>query len=154
MAEINDETGFRTAIEALPLAQQRVLGAQFVHRVLDLTDDFRLKQAAECAANPSASEGELLTAYRAARSAEVETYTACGRHVDWQAMAAHYVASAIAACVAPAATVVPGIDIPAYKAAMNARMARNSAMLAQGHEGECVEIGAQYKLLGDFMRSR
>ena len=152
MADIKDEASFKSVLEGLSLPQQRAVGAEFVRRVLDLTDDFRLKQGVDCATNPNASPGELLNAYRAARSAEVETYTACGQRVDWAAMAAHYVASAVAACVAPAETVVPGIDIPAYKAAMGARMARNSAMLAQDHHGECIEIAEQYRILSEYLK--
>ncbi len=151
MAVIQDENSFRESIESLPLERQRLLGARFVRNVVALNDDARLKQALECAERPGASEAELLAAYRTARGIEVESYTACGQNVDWSAMAAHYVASAVAACVAPAATMVAGIDNPAYKAAMSARMARSAEMLTHDRHGDCEEIGRQYTLLQEFL---
>lgn len=153
MSLIRDDTAFKQAIDAMPLAQQRVLGARFVNDVFDLTDDFRLKRALKCAESSTASDAELLEAYRDAKSAEVETYTACGHMVDWRTMATHYVASAIAACVAPTATLVPGIDSPAYDAAMASRMAKNCERLADGDHGECREMDRQYEIIRDFLDS-
>ncbi len=152
MSVIRDDTAFKQAIGALPLARQRALGARFVRRLADLSDDFRLKQALECAERGTPpSDNELLSYYRAARSVEVESYTACGHNVDWRTMATHYVARAIAACVAPESTLVPGIDVPAYDAAMAARMAKNCERLANGEEGECREMEYQYDIINEFL---
>ena len=153
MSLIRDDTAFKQAIDAMPLAQQRVLGARFVDDVFELTDDFRLKRALKCAESGTASDAELLEAYRDAKGVEVETYTACGHMVDWRTMATHYVASAIAACVAPLSTIVPGIDSPAYDAAMASRMAKNCERLANGDHGECHEMERQYEIMSKYLHS-
>lgn len=155
MSAIRDDTAFKQAISALPLTQQRALGARFVRRLADLVDDFRLKQALDCAERGTPpSDAELLAYYRSARSVEVETYTACGHHVDWGIMTTHYVARAIAACVAPETTLVPGVDTPAYDAAMAARMAKNCERLAKGEEGECREMEYQYDIINEFLQQQ
>lgn len=152
MSAINDDTAFKQAISALPLARQRALGARFIRRLTGLSDNFRLTQALECAERGTPpSDAELLAYYKAAHSVAVETYTACGHNVDWRVMATHYVAQAIASCVAPEATLVPGVDVPAYDAAMAARMAKNCERLANGEEGECREMDQQYAIINEFL---
>jgi len=151
MDSIQNEQAFRDAISALPLERQRHLGARFVRRVLPLSTDFRLLPALEAAERPVVNDGELANAYKSARSAAVETYTACGRAVDWKAMAAHHVAEAVAACAMPTALVEAGAEQPAYEAAMSARMARSCSMLADEQHGDCPEITAQYAVLDEFL---
>ena len=152
MATIQDEAGFQQALQSLDQTQQRRVGAQFVRSCGDLLDDFRIQHALKCAEEPNTAEGELLAAYRGVRSLEVETYTRCGTHVDWTAMAAHHVATGAAACSAPSATLL-GDDNIAYRAAMSCRLARNCAMLHAGEEADCAEIPKQYEILAAFLDS-
>ncbi len=151
MSGIADEKAFRDAIEALPLPRQRLLGARFARRVLQLLPDPRLEHALRVAEEPDPGAAELADAYAAARSVAVETYTKCGHTVDWAGMAAHYVAGAVAACVIPEARLLPGIDQPALDAAMQARMARNCERVAKDESGDCGALSEQFRMLEAFL---
>jgi hypothetical protein len=153
MATITDETSFKQALAALPLAKQRQLGAKFIRRVLELAPDHRLNADLACAAASDPSEAELLDAYRSAKSIAVETYAACGHEADWHTMAAHHVACGISAIVAPESTLVPGIDVPAYSAATSARMAILSKHVAEDKEYVCAENEEQYKIADEFLKT-
>jgi hypothetical protein len=151
MASISDEASFKQAIGALPLEQQRKLGALFIHRVLDLVDDSRLRLALEQAESDTPNESALLDAYRSAKNIEVNSYAICGHEADWRTMAAHHVAAGIAAIVAPESAIVSGVDIPAYSAATSARMAILASSIAEGKEFLCNENEEQYKIAAAFL---
>ena len=128
MSAIHDDVAFKQAISALPLSRQRALGARFIRRLADLADDFRLKQALECAERGTPpSDSELLSYYRAARSVEVETYTACGHDTDWLAQAEHFTAAAAAACLQEPENFKGGN--PAWKAASLGEGNRRNGLL-------------------------
>lgn len=150
MSHISDETSFQKALNELSRSEQRQLGALFVQAVLDLLDDPRIGSAIKCAQNPETPAEEMLVAHNRVKSLEIETYTSCGSKVDWHSMAAHHVASAGVRCVAPESTLMADDNI-AFHAAMNCRLARNCATLAEGGEERCSEIEKQYQLLGEFL---
>jgi hypothetical protein len=148
---INNEESFKQALTALALPQQRQLGARFMRRVLDLAPDSRLNAALACAGASDPDEAELLDAYRAAKSIAVETYAACGQEADWHTMAAHHVACGVSAIVAPVEAIVTGVDIPAYSAAISARMTLLSKDVAEGKEYVGTENEEQYKIAEEFL---
>ncbi len=147
MANISNDHELRMALDALTREQQRVLGGRFVQNVLDLCDDFRIRNAVDTAINEAASVNELEEAFRNAKAVSVKTYTDCGKDTDWLAQAAHFVAAATTAAVAPA----PASDNPAWKAAIQARMARNCEMIERQDGADHGEAETQYALANDFI---
>lgn len=138
---------FKTKLGALPIAHQRQVAASFVQRVLPLSNDFRIKSALVLAQRSGVSEAELASAYQAANTARVESFTQCGKETDWTAQAGHFVAKAAVACVRPAAE---GENL-AWEAAMSARMARTCETVANGEGTENSEPAEQYRLLSEFL---
>jgi hypothetical protein len=149
MATITSDHELKLALDSLPRARQRLLGARFVAGVIDLCDDSRIRRAMEIAADPEASEIDLGEAFRSAKSIAVKTYTDCGKDTDWLSQAAHFVAAATAACLTPENQ--PGGDNPAWKAAMQARMARNCELIERGDGGEHNEAEQQYQAARAFL---
>jgi 3'-phosphoadenosine 5'-phosphosulfate (PAPS) 3'-phosphatase len=142
-----NDKDFKAALGALPIAHQRHVAAQFVLRVLPLSNDFRLKAAIELAQRPDISDAELTSAYQSANTARVESFTRCGKETDWTAQAGHFVAKAAVACVRPA---TEGENL-AWEAAMSARMARTCETVATGEGTENSEAQEQYSILGAFL---
>ena len=140
---------FKAKLVALPIAHQRHVAAGFALRVLPLSDDFRLKSAVELAQRADVSDAELASAYQAANTARVESFTRCGKETDWTAQAGHFVAKSVVACVRPAAE---GENL-AWEAAMSARMARTCETVATGVGTENSEAQEQYRILGAFLNS-
>ena len=103
MAKITTRTEFKQALESLSLEEQRVVAARFVADVLDLTDDARVKQAQQVAADPNAEPEALMSAYHLAWRAAVESSVHSDlERVDWHKQTAHFVAKACAESLAPA----------------------------------------------------
>jgi len=152
MASISNDQEFKQALEKLSAVQKRVLGAMFVERVLDLSDDSRVRRAVEVASKPDAQETELDGVNRDAKTAAVESYTACGRDTDWHAQAAHFVATAAADCSVPPSRSAQAKNA-AWDAAMFARMARTCQKIAQGDTEVHDEAEAQHRLLEQFLAS-
>lgn len=148
MLSITDEKTFKQALSNLDIHQQRVVGALFVERVLNLFNDERIKRAVKIAQNVSISEDELHSAYKAVRSASIESYTRCGADGDWKEQAGHFVANAAAACVIPVEQIRK--NNPAWEAAMNSRMARNCEIIAS-EEISNEEDQHQYRVLSEFL---
>ncbi len=148
MLSITDEKTFKQALSNLDIHQQRVVGALFVERVLDLFNDERVKRAIKIAQNASVSEDELQSTYKAARSASIESFTRCGADGDWKEQAGHFVANAAAACVIPTEQIRK--NNPAWEAAMNSRMARNCEIIAN-EETSNDEDQHQYRVLSEFL---
>jgi hypothetical protein len=149
MAKIASDHELRVALDGLTRAQQRVLGGRFVQSVLDLSEDPRVHRAVLAALDPEAVEVDLDDAFRAAKAVSVRTYTDCGKDTDWLVQAAHFVAAAAAACLTPESQ--PGSDSPAWKAAMQARMARNCALIEHGDAGDHDEPQTQYRLTAELL---
>jgi aromatic ring hydroxylase len=145
MPSITNDSELRLAIEGLSFEQQRALGVRFAESVIGFTDDARLKKALQAAIDPSITEEELVEAYKTAKAISTATYTACGRDTDWMAQAEHFVAATLQAALAPPEQ-HPGKSTPAWKAAMQARMARNCAMIESGEGGVDNEAQRQYRI--------
>jgi len=149
MAVISNDRDFRNTIDQLDLAQQRTLAGRFVQSVISLTANDRLRRAAQLAADPQASPDEMTDAFKAARSIAVDTYTACGRDADWMAQAEHFVAAACVAALTPDDQIGQGTN-PAWKAAMQARMAKNCEMIESGEGAVDNEAQRQYAIAAEL----
>lgn len=148
MSPISNDHELRLALDALSADQQRVLGARFVHNVMNLCGDSRVLLAVTTGMNPAASAAECEEAFRAARTFAVTSYTECGKDTDWLAQAAHFVGAAAAASLTPPDAAGTG---NAWKAAMQARMARNCVMIAQDDGGDHEEAHRQYQIANDYL---
>lgn len=146
---ISNDRELRSALDALSLAQQRTLGARFAQNVSTVTNNSRLLKALEVAITSDSTDQEREDAYKAAKSIAVQTYTSCGRDADWDAQAEHFVASACAATLLPGALLTEKFN-PAWKAAIQSRMAKNCLMI-ESDEGEMDnEAEKQYKIAEAF----
>lgn len=144
---ITNDSEFKAALAALPLARQRQAAARLVENVLGLTGDPRAKAAVYAAKRADISGPELEVVYMAAKTASVESYTHCGQEGDWNGQAGHFAAEAAMACVAPESRAAQ----LAWNAAMSARMARMCECIATGHGTENSEAEAQYRILEAFL---
>jgi len=145
MPNINNDSELRQFIDALSFEQQRALGVKFAESVMDLTQDPRLKKALDTALTPAVTAPEVEEAYKTAKAISTATFTACGRDADWMAQAEHFTAAALQAALAPADQ-LPGKGTAAWKAAMQARMARNCAMIETGQGSADSESQRQYRI--------
>jgi hypothetical protein len=142
---VNNDSEFKTALDKLPRAGQRQVGARFTESVLALCQDARVKHAIATAVRADVTEEELETALSAAKKASVDSFTQCGKECDWASQAGHFVAEAALACLKPGAT-------PAWDAAMHARMARTSEGIAKGQGTNNAEAVTQYRILSEFLK--
>ena len=145
MSNINNDSELRQFIDSLSFEQQRALGVKFAESVMDLTQDPRLKKALDTALTPAVTAPEVEEAYKTAKAISTATFTACGRDADWMAQAEHFTAAALQAALAPADQ-LPGKGTAAWKAAMQARMARNCAMIETGQGSADSESQRQYRI--------
>jgi hypothetical protein len=144
MPVITNDSELRNAIDALSFDQQQALGIRFAESVADLTTDARLKRALETALAPGADAADRTEAYRTAKAISIATYTVCGHDTNWAEQAEHFVAATLTAALAPADQFA-GKGNPAWKAAMQARMARNCAMIETGEGMADTESQRQYR---------
>jgi len=148
MPTISNDHDLRDVLNGLSAAQQRIIGADFAKSVIHLCRDERVCRAVETAQNPDASDAELKDALKAAKGYVAKTYAACGRDADWLAQADHFVAAAAAAALTPAGQ-LPERTNPAWKAAVQARMAKNCELMEE-EEGEMeTEAQRQYRIVGE-----
>ena len=146
---INDQQ-MREALNNLTPQQQRELGSLYVSNVNHLSADSRIRRALETAAKPDSSAAELEEAYKSVKAFATQSYTACGSDADWAAQAEHFVAAAAAACLAPeerAGTTSKN----AWKAAMQARMAKNCEMILNDAGEIANEAEQQYRIAEKFL---
>ena len=149
MPTITNDQELRDALKALSPDRQRLLGARFVQGVTHLLNDERVNRAIATALRPDAAPGELEDAYRAAKGYATRTYTDCGKDTDWLAQADHFVAAAAAAALVPEAQPAERQN-PAWKAAVQARMAVNCAMMESEEVAEATEAERQYAIANAF----
>ena len=152
MSTINDDIEFRRALKRLDRDQLREIGAGFVQNVLHLNKDKRVTRAVDVAKNRDASDDELLVAYKATRVATVDSRTRCGADCNWEEQAAHFVARASAAMVAPEG-VCKAAD-PPWQVVMSCRMAQNCALIAADDDSSNNESENQYRIMNDYLASR
>jgi hypothetical protein len=140
---ITNDHDLREAISRLSPAEQRTLGGQFVANVAHLSPDPRINRAIDATANPEISQSELDEIYKTMKAFATQTYTACGSDADWAAQAEHFVAAAAAASLSrDDQNGARG----AWKAAMQARMAKNCEMILNDDGGFANESEKQYQL--------
>jgi len=151
MSTINDDTEFRRALKKLDRDQLREIGAGFVQNVLHLNKDKRVARAVDVARNRDASDDELLAAYKAARVATVDSRTRCGADCNWEEQAAHFVARASSAMVAPEG-MCKAAD-PPWQVVMSCRMAQNCALIAADDDSINDESGNQHHIMNDYLNS-
>ena len=149
---ITNDTEFRQALKKLDLKQLREIGAGFVGSVLHLNKDQRVMHAVDVARNSDASDDELLAAYKAARVATVDSRTRCGADCNWEEQAAHFVARASAAMVAPEG-VCKAAD-PPWQVVMSCRMAQKCALIAADDDSSNNESENQYRIMNDYLASQ
>ena len=101
MSDITNIKTLKTALSSLTYEQQRHVASQFISLVLDLTSDANIKHVQQVAANPDATDVELMEAYKLAKHAIIRTHSWEWDEVDIKKQAAHYVAEACAICLAP-----------------------------------------------------
>jgi hypothetical protein len=152
MRKITDDNSLHRNLNNLAIDDQRLLGAQFVNCVADLTQDQVLLDAIQTAITPNASPSSRLNAYKNAKSIAIKTYTSCGRDTDWLTQAEHFVAAGCAAALTPEDNLSEHVNT-AWRAAMQARMARNCAMIEADDIGEGNENQRQYQLTEEFLGS-
>lgn len=145
---ITNDHDLREAISGLSPAQQRALGGQFVANVSHLTQDTRVNRAIDAAANPDISPAELEDTYKTVKAFATQTYTACGSDADWAAQAEHFVAAAAAASLS--SDDQSGAR-GAWKAAMQARMAKNCEMILNDDGSVANESQQQYQLAERYL---
>jgi len=138
---ITNDRELQQALSDLSPKLRRTVGAELAAQVLPLCKDSRLTSALSVARAPEYSEEALNDAYRTAKSIAVQTYTACGRDADWALQAAHFAAAACAAALTPET-----ITNSAWKAAMQARMAHNCAMIEEAHADTESHAQKQYQI--------
>lgn len=145
MATITNDYDLRRALNELSAMHQRVMGARFAMSVIHLCPDERVRRAVEVALDPEASDTLLEDALKAVKHYATTTYTDCGKDTDWQAQAGHFVAAAATAALTPMERIAERAN-PAWRAAVQARMAKNCETMEQT-EGETEsESDRQYRI--------
>jgi hypothetical protein len=150
MTQIANDQQLRAALTALTPEEQRLMGARFAGSVMHLCQDERVRRAHQIALNPEAEPSEREDAFKAAKAYAVKTYTACGKDTDWLAQADHFVAAAIAAALTPADQ-LPAKSNPAWKAAVQARMAKNCESMEVDEGEEETESDRQYRIASQYL---
>jgi hypothetical protein len=148
--KISNDQELKQALDRLSPAQQRQLGGLFVQHALSLCDEPKIHRALRLATDPEASEADLDDAFHSAKAWAVQTYAECGRDTDWGKQAAHFLASATACLANPHPSADEGN--PAWKAAMQVRMARSCALIT-GEAGEDYddEVQSQHRIATEFL---
>jgi len=149
MGGISNDSQFQEALDGLDLGRQREVGVLFVENVLALSDDARVTQALNAAKGPGLEAEAMNLVRRSIKLACLEAHTRCGADGHWSDQAGYFVARAAEACVEPEGR-SQGKG-PAWKAAMNARMAR-TCLAAEGEEdSHDSESQAQYQILTSYL---
>jgi len=149
MTAITNDKQLREKLDSLDLEQQRLLAAQFVRNVINLSADKTVEKVLVVAEDASSSEDEQFNAYKLVKTIATKSYTDCGSETDWQEQAEHFVASAAMACLTPESLLAKGKSL-AWKTAMQARMAKNCQMIEQDSGDIDNEAQRQYQMAQDF----
>ena len=150
MVPIANDQDLRAALSKLTSEQQRLLGCRFVQNVLRLSRDERIHRAVATGLQDQLSPGELEDAFRSAKAYAVKSYTDCGKDTDWMAQADHFVAAAAAAALTPDELMTERQN-RAWKAAVQARMAVNCAMMEDASASEAAEAMLQYEIANSML---
>ncbi len=150
MASIRNDRDLRQMLNGLPEIEQRILGARFAQSVERWSREERVRRAIETALRADASPSELDDAYRAAKSYATKTYTDCGKDTDWLSQADHFVAAAAAAALIPESLSTEK-QSRAWRAAVQARMAINCAMMEEEQGDFDNEAERQHQLVNEHL---
>lgn len=150
MTQIANDQQLRATLNALTPEEQRLMGARFAGGVMHLCQDDRVRRAGQIALSPDVDPSELDDALKAAKAYAVKTYTDCGKDTDWLKQADHFVAAAVAAALTPAAQ-LPAKSNPAWKAAVQARMAKNCEIMEVEEGEEETESDRQYRIASQYL---
>ncbi len=149
--QITNDQQLREALNNLSTQQQRELGGRYVSSVSHLSGDARISRAVEVSAKAEIAPQELEETYKSVKAFATQSYTACGADADWAAQAEHFVAAAAAASLAPQETGAQSNN--AWKAAMQARMAKNCEMILNDAGEVDNEAQKQYQIAEQFLSS-
>lgn len=150
MPQIANDHQLRDALHVLPSLDQRLMGARFAQSVMHLCLDERVRRAGQVALSSNANPVELEDAFRAAKAYAVKTYTDCGKDTDWLKQADHFVAAAVAAALTPAEQLSAKTN-PAWKAAVQARMAKNCELMEEDEGEDLNESDRQYRIASEYL---
>ena len=148
--QITNDQQLREALNNLNPQQQRELGGLYVSNVSHLSADPRINRALDAASRADISPQELEDAYKSVKTFATQSYTACGRDADWAAQAEHFVAAAATACLAPDEQSGAKSN-NAWKAAMQARMAKNCEMILNDAGELANEAEKQYRIAEKYL---
>lgn len=146
MKTITSDTEFRQALDSLSPEQQRQVAVRFVENVLPLGDDPRVAKALKSAADPDATDEDIASALKSAKSAVVDSHTRCGAEGDWSEQAGYFVARAAVAAIGGGKS-----SGPAWAAAMSSRMARTCESIDSDADAAGQESQAQYRILAEYL---
>jgi len=147
---INNDQEFKKALAGLSIAEQRELAAQFVASVSSLCPDPLIERALKTASDKKHSDNDFNEIYQRIKSLSIKTYTSCGDDADWSAQAAHFVAGAAKVCLTPQQQLGDKNNL-AWKCAMQARMAKNCAMIDSDEELVDNEAQKQYIISNNYL---
>ena len=150
MTQIANDQQLRAALNALTPQEQRLMGARFAGSVMHLCLNDGVRRAGQLALDPDADPTSLDDAVRTAKTHTVKTYTDCGKDTNWLEQADHFVAAALVAALTPADQLAAQSN-PAWKAAVQARMAKNCEIMVE-EEGEAeTESDRQYRIASQYL---
>ena len=162
MQPITNNQSFKQALSSLSLAQQRQVGAKFIVNVLDITDGTCAIHIKDIADRSDISVEEMENAYRWVRSVYVTTHPRSDlSELDYRKQAAHFVAEACMACLAPTYEEYRSHHL-AEKVAGYCQMARICSSIrhdeelpsfADAEEALKKELAAQYRILNEYFES-
>jgi hypothetical protein len=148
---ISSDQELRQALNRLSPSQQRQLGGLFIQNALSLCDESKIHRALRLAMDSEASEADLEDAFHSAKAYAIQTYTECGRDTDWGKQAAHFVAAATACLANPHAS--EDEANPAWKAAMQVRMARSCVLIiGKGGSEYDDETRSQHRIASEYLK--
>jgi len=153
MSGISNDQELRTALNRLSLKEQRAIGLLYINSIKLPGIDPGLQKTLELALESDNGEHEREIAHKTAKSIAARTYTACGRDTDWEAQAEHFVAAACSAALAPEQQLTPTAN-PAWKAAIQSRMAHNCLMMERESSAPWNEAQKQYEITEEFLLTR
>jgi hypothetical protein len=152
MSEVIGYKSFQDALSALPVSQQRQVGARFIEHVLDLTDEPRLRDAQLMAAKSGVSAEELVDAFHSVHAIYSKTHPRSDlSELDYTKQAVHFIAEACLVCLSPTYQEAT-IQRIAEKAALYCRMARTCASIM--HDADQPELGESEKALQDEIKEQ
>ncbi|MBP8290893.1 MAG: hypothetical protein KAX51_14020 [Chromatiaceae bacterium] len=150
MTQIANDQQLRAALNALTPKEQRLMGARFAGSVMHLCLNDGVRRAGQLALDPDADPTSLDDAVKTAKSHTVKTYTDCGKDTNWLEQADHFVAAALVAALTPADQLAAQSN-PAWKAAVQARMAKNCEIMVEEEGEDETESDRQYRIASQYL---